>query len=172
MYEDDFDDFDLFDEGDDFELFDEEAFNEMEAYMEGALLAESDEEADAFLGALLSTAAGALPSVISVGSQMLPQFLGAAKNVLNSVARDPNVRRAARTGANVIAGTVQDVAKRYASGGPVSGQYVARRAAANAANALPYAVYGTRRKPKPKPTQPGRRRRPRPAPASRRVCPR
>jgi hypothetical protein len=114
----------------------------MEAYMEGALMAESDEEEDAFLGALLSTATSVLPSIISVGQRMLPKFLGAAKQVLNTVRNDPNVRRAAKTGVNVLTRTAQDVARRYASGQPVMGQYISRRAPGCAAKAFPYAAYG------------------------------
>lgn len=168
MYEDDdFDDFEL----DEFDLMagadfadedDEDAFEEMEAYMEGALMAESDEEEDAFLGALLSTATSMLPSIISVGQRVLPKFLGAAKQVLNTVRSDPNVRRAAKTGVNVLARTAQDVAKRYASGRPVSGQYISRRAAGYAARALPHALYGRRKMPAlvPGSAYPKRTRRP------------
>jgi hypothetical protein len=115
----------------------------MEAYMEGALMAESDEEEDAFLGALLSTATSMLPSIISVGQRMLPKFLGAAKQLLNTVRNDPNVRRAAKTGVNVLTRTAQDVARRYASGQPVMGQYTSRRApGCCAAKAFTHTAYG------------------------------
>jgi hypothetical protein len=145
---DDFDEFDLVAEEDAFEV-DEDTFEEMEAYMEGALLAESEEEEDAFLGALVSAATKALPSVISVGRKLLPKFVGAAKQVVRSVRRDPNVRRAAKAGVNVLTRTAQDVARQYARGGSVSGQFISRRAAAHAGRALPYAVYRTRRMPSP-----------------------
>lgn len=158
---DDFDDFDLIAEADDFED-DEEAFEEMESFMEGAIMADSEEEEDAFLGALVSAATRALPSVISVGKKLLPKFLGAAKQVVRSVRRDPNVRRAAKAGVNVITRTAQDVARQYARGGKVSGQFISRRAAQHAGKALPYAVYGTRRAPtlgRRSSTYPGRYRR-------------
>jgi len=158
MFEDDdFDDFealDDFEELDDFELMaeandyeEEDAYEEMEACMEGALLAESEEEEDEFLGALISAATRILPKAISVGRRVIPRLFGVAKSLVNSARRNPNIRRAARAGANVITRTAQDVAKQYARTGRVSGNFVSRRAAGHAARVLPYAVYGTRRVP-------------------------
>lgn len=153
MYEDDldlYDDMEL-DELDEFEddadfagEFEDDELEEMEYLMEGALMAESEEEEDAFLGALVSMATKALPSVLSVGRKVLPKLVGAAKHVVSAVGKDPNVRRAAKSGVNVLTRTAQDVARRYSQGRPVTGRYIARKAAGHTSRVIPYAVYGKR----------------------------
>ncbi len=146
-----FDEFDEFAEFDEFEeeeddglYFDSEEFEEMEDLMAGALTAESEEEEDAFLGALVSAATRALPRVLSVGRRVLPRLVGVARRVVSTVSKDPNVRRAARAGVNVVARTAQDVARQVSRGGPVSGSFIARRAAGHTARVIPYAFYGRR----------------------------
>ena len=124
------DDFDL-EEGDD--LFEPEDVVAMEAL--GALAAESleDEEAeDAFIGALASIAAKALP----LAKKALPFLKTAGKAIFNRAKRSPAVRSAVKSVPTVLRKTAADQLRRAAAGRKVTLNSTLRSAARNTANVI------------------------------------
>ncbi|MDH3659573.1 MAG: hypothetical protein OEU92_06015, partial [Alphaproteobacteria bacterium] len=149
--EDDFDDFDEdnfyddFDDGFDEDWFDEDDDFGFEAdgdlgYAEGdiiamehlaelAMEAASDEEEDAFIGALASIAGKVLPKAIPLAKKLLPKLAQAGKKIFDHARKSPAVQSAIKTAPTVMRNVARDQAKRLASGQPVDLNSTLRSAA-------------------------------------------
>lgn len=128
----DFED-DLDFESDELDIFDPADIVAMEQL--GALAADSleDEEAeDAFIGALASIAAKALP----IATKAVPFLIRAGKAVLNKAKRSPAVKSAVRSIPTVMRKTAADQLRNFAAGRPVTAKGTLRSAARHTANVL------------------------------------
>ncbi len=127
-----------------FEDFDAEQANGETALMEvlaaQAAEAESEEEADAFIGALLPIATSLIPKIApvaaKVGQAVLPQLVSGAKNLVSTLWKSPTTRQLIHTIPTIARGTAATIAKQVAAGKPVTGQTAVRALAAQTAKVL------------------------------------
>jgi len=109
---------------------------EMEALAEAALEAESEEEAEAFIGAIASLASKILPKAISIGRKVLPHVIKGATRLFRQVRRSPAGRAVVRSLPTVMRGTMRQTLQRISQGQPVTPTYVARTMAGQAARLM------------------------------------
>jgi hypothetical protein len=127
-----------------FEDFDAEHVNGETALMEvlaaQAAEAESEEEADAFIGALLPIATSLIPKIApvaaKVGQAVLPHLVSGAKNLVGTLWKSPATRQLIQTIPTIARGTAATIAKQVAAGKPVTGQTAVRALAAQTAKVL------------------------------------
>jgi hypothetical protein len=127
-----------------FEDFDGEQMNGETALMEvlatQAAEAESEEEADAFIGALLPIATSLIPKIAPVaarvGQAVLPHLVSGAKNLVGTLWKSPATRQLIQTIPTIARGTAATIAKQVAAGKPVTGQTAVRALAAQTAKVL------------------------------------
>ena len=116
------------------------AYPDAEALMEhlghAAAEAETEQEAEAFIGALIPLAAQLIPKVAPMVMKAAPQLVKAASNVAGRLFRSPSVRPLVRAVPNILRRTVADVSRQVAAGRPVTAQGVVRTFARNTANTL------------------------------------
>lgn len=157
--EDGFDDFDEDDFYDDFDdAFDEDWFDEddgygfemaesdygyaegdiiaMEHLAELAMEAASDEEEDAFIGALASIASKVLPKAIPLAKKLVPKLAQVGKKIFDHARKSPAVQSAIKTAPTVLRKVATDQAKRLASGQPVNLNSTLRSAAKHTRNVM------------------------------------
>ncbi|MGI9503584.1 MAG: hypothetical protein ACR2RE_11075 [Geminicoccaceae bacterium] len=121
--DDDFDE-DWFDEDDDFNFemadaspgYSKADIVAMEHLAELAMDAESDEEEDAFIGALASIASKALP----LAKKLVPKLAQAGKKIFDQARKSPAVQSAIKTAPSILRKVALDQAKRVAAGQPVN----------------------------------------------------
>ena len=89
--------------------------------------AETEQEAEAFLGALaplaFQAAKWAVPKIIKHG----PQLIRGAINLGRRLWRNPATRHAVRHVPRILGRTARDIGRRYAEGRPIDAHYVTRR---------------------------------------------
>ena len=104
---------------------------EMELLAEAATQAESEAEAEGFIGALVPLAAKFLPKLLPIAKNLLPKALSAARrvtpNLIKNVTRlgrkmrkHPRTRPLVRTLPTIVRNTVKTVGKAAAAGKPVT----------------------------------------------------
>jgi len=108
----------------------------MEHLGHSAAEAESEEEAEAFIGALIPLAAQLIPKVAPMVMKAAPQLVKAASNVAGRLLKSPSVRPLVRAVPNILRRTVADVSRQVAAGRPVTSQTIVRTFAKNTANTL------------------------------------
>lgn len=127
-----------------FEDFDAEQFDHETALMEvlaaEAADAETEEEADAFIGALLPIATSLIPKLVpaaaKIGQAVLPQLVSGAKNLVSTLWKSPATRELIQTVPTIARGTAAQIAKQVAAGKPVTAQSAVRALAGQAAKVL------------------------------------
>jgi hypothetical protein len=127
-----------------YEDFDGELMDEESALMEvlaaQAAEAESEEEADAFIGAILPIATSLIPKLApvaaKVGQAVLPHLVSGAKNLVGTLWKSPGTRQLSRTIPTIARGTAATIARQVAAGKPVTGQTAVRALAAQTAKVL------------------------------------
>lgn len=98
----------------------------MEHLGHAATQAESEEEAEAFIGALVPLAAQILPRVAPAVMRAAPQLIRGAANVVRTLRRNPATRQLVRTVPSIVGRTVQSLGSQIAQGRPITGQTAAR----------------------------------------------
>ncbi|HKS49314.1 MAG TPA: hypothetical protein VJT49_30245, partial [Amycolatopsis sp.] len=97
--------------------------------------AETEAEAEAFLGMLaplaIQAAKWAAPRIIKYA----PQLLRGAVNLGKRLWSNPTTRRAVRQVPKILARTARDVGHRYAQGRPINARYISRRLVGHTLNA-------------------------------------
>ncbi|MFI7122974.1 hypothetical protein [Amycolatopsis sp. NPDC049868] len=122
--------------------------------------AETEDEAEAFLGALaplaFQAAKWAAPKIIKHG----PQLIRGAVNLGRKLWRNPATRRAVRHIPKIIGRTARDVGRRYADGRPINARYITRRLVGHTVNSAQNAPANRRNQQRRRGRPQQRRRRP------------
>jgi hypothetical protein len=127
-----------------YEDFEAEQMNGEAALMEvlaaQAAEAESEQDADAFIGALIPLATSLIPKLVpaaaQVGQAVLPHLVSGAKNLASSLWKSPATRQLIQTIPTIARGTAATIAKQVAAGKPVTPQTAVRAMAGQAAKVL------------------------------------
>lgn len=82
--------------------------------------AQSEDEAEAFVGALVPLAAQAIPSAAPVVMRVAPQLISGLAQAASAMRRDPRTRTLVRQLPAVVQRTAASLAQRAAQGGPVT----------------------------------------------------
>jgi hypothetical protein len=98
----------------------------MEHLGHAATQAESEEEAEAFIGALIPLAAQILPRIAPAILRAAPRLIRGAANVARTLRSNPSTRQLVRTMPTIVGRTVQSLGSQVAQGRPVTGQTAAR----------------------------------------------
>src|SRR4051794_1925876 len=94
---------------------------ELMAHLAGnAATAEGEEEAEAFIGALVPIAARLIPRAASLVSRNAPALIRGATRIVRRLRKDPATRRLVRAMPVVLQRTAQSLADQAASGRPVT----------------------------------------------------
>ncbi|MEU9688368.1 MULTISPECIES: hypothetical protein [Amycolatopsis] len=121
--------------------------------------AETEDEAEAFLGALaplaFQAAKWAAPKIIKHG----PQLIRGAVNLGRKLWRNPATRRAVRHIPKIIGRTARDVGRRYADGRPINARYITRRLVGHTVNSAQNAPANRRNQQQRRRGRPQQRRR-------------
>jgi hypothetical protein len=112
----------------------------MEVLAAEAADAESEEEADAFIGAILPLATSLIPKLVpaaaKVGQAVLPSLVSGAKNLVSTLWKQPATRQLVQTIPTIARGTAATIAKQVAAGKPVTAQTAVRALAGQTAKVL------------------------------------
>jgi hypothetical protein len=112
----------------------------MEVLAAHAAEAESEEEADAFIGAILPLATSLIPKIAPVAAKaaqtVLPSLVSGAKNLVSTLWKSPATRQLVQTIPTIARGTAATIAKQVAAGKPVTPQTAVRALAGQAAKVL------------------------------------
>ena len=96
----------------------------MEVLAAEAAEADSEEEADAFIGAILPLATSLIPKLVpaaaKVGQAVLPSLVSGAKNLVSTLWKQPATRQLIQTIPTMARGTAATIAKQVAAGRPVT----------------------------------------------------
>jgi len=107
----------------------EDTILEMEMLAEAALEADSEEEADEFLGLLGGLASTLLPKAISLGKKFLPKFARGVASFFRKKVHSPTGRRMIRIAPQVIRNVARGAARRYGSGMPITPSWLLKNVA-------------------------------------------
>lgn len=114
--------------------------NEYELMMEHlayqAAQAESEAEAEAFLGALVPLAARLIPSAARAITAVAPSLVRGVAQMGRTLYNSPTTRSLLQTAPTVLKGTVRTLANQAAQGKPLTSTTALRALAGNAANVL------------------------------------
>ncbi len=111
--------------------------DEAVAYLaESATSAESDEDADAFIGALVPLAISALPSVARVAGRVIPHLARSAARTVRVLRSRPSTRRMVRAMPTIVRRTAMDIGRQARRGRPVTPAAARRVLARNTARVL------------------------------------
>jgi hypothetical protein len=100
---------------------------ELMAHLAGnAATAEGEEEAEAFIGALVPIAARLIPRAASLVSRNAPALIRGATRIVRRLRRDPATRRLVRAMPVVLQRTAQSLADQAATGRPVTAESTVR----------------------------------------------
>jgi hypothetical protein len=100
---------------------------ELMAHLAGnAATAEGEEEAEAFIGALVPIAARLIPRAASLVSRNAPALIRGATRIVRRLRKDPATRRLVRAMPVVLQRTAQSLADQAASGRPVNAETTVR----------------------------------------------
>jgi hypothetical protein len=112
----------------------------MEVLAAEAAEADSEEEADAFIGAILPLATSLIPKLApaaaKVGQAVLPSLVAGAKNLVSTLWKQPATRQLVQTIPTIARGTAATIAKQVAAGKPVTAQTAVRALAGQTAKVL------------------------------------
>src|SRR5262249_32464369 len=108
----------------------------MEHLGHAAASAESEAEAEAFIGALVPLAAKALPKIGKAVMKAAPQLVKAAARVGKVLSKTPATRQPVRTMPELARRTVRSLAHRVAQGKPLTGRAAVRSLARHASHLL------------------------------------
>lgn len=104
---------------------------QMDYLAEMAFETEDEDEAEAFLGALVPLAARLLPRLGGAVSRVTPRLISGVSRVAKTLRRHPATRGMVRSLPGIVRNTTRDVARHYSKHGNISGQqaakYLARR---------------------------------------------
>jgi hypothetical protein len=101
-----------------------------------AASAESEEEAEAFLGALVPLAAQLIPRVAPVVMRAAPQLINGVANAARTLMNSPTTQQLVRTLPTVAKNTVGAIARQVANGRPVTVQSAVQTLARQTANVI------------------------------------
>ena len=87
-----------------------------------AARAQSEQEAEAFLGALVPLAARLIPHVAPAVMRAAPQLIRGVANIAHSVWRNPATQQLVRTIPTILSRTAQSLGDQAAAGRPITGQ--------------------------------------------------
>jgi hypothetical protein len=100
---------------------------ELMAHLAGnAAAAEGEEEAEAFIGALVPIAARLIPRAASIVARNAPALIRGATRIVRRLRRDPATRRLVKAMPVVLQRTAQSLADQAASGRPVTAESTVR----------------------------------------------
>lgn len=108
----------------------------MEHLGHAAASAESEAEAEAFIGALVPLAAKALPKLARVVMKAVPHLVKGAARVTRTLRQNPKTRHLVRTVPELARRTVRSLAHRAAGGKPVTGRAALRSLARHTSHLL------------------------------------
>jgi hypothetical protein len=108
----------------------------MEHLGHAAATAESEAEAEAFIGALIPLAARLLPRVAPTIMRAAPQLIRGAANVTRTLRRSPTTRPLVRTLPTIVRRTAASIAQQAQQGQPVSTPAAVRTLAQQAARLI------------------------------------
>lgn len=91
-----------------------------------AARAQSEAEAEAFLGALVPMAARLIPRIAPAVMRTAPALIRGVANVGRTLLRSPVARPLVRAVPNIVRGTVADMARMVSQGQPITGQAAVR----------------------------------------------
>jgi hypothetical protein len=101
-----------------------------------AASAESEEEAEAFLGALIPLAAQLVPRVAPMVMRAAPQLINGVANAARTLMNSPATQQLVRTLPTIAKNTVGSIARQVANGQPVTVQSAVRTLARQTANVI------------------------------------
>jgi hypothetical protein len=101
-----------------------------------AASAESEEEAEAFLGALIPLAAQLIPRVAPMVMRAAPQLINGVANAARTLMNSPATQQLVRTLPTIAKNTVGSIARQVANGQPVTVQSAVRTLAQQTANVI------------------------------------
>lgn len=148
-----------------------------------AASAESEEEAEAFLGALVPLAAQLIPRVAPIVMRAAPQLINGVASAARTLMNSPTTQQLVRTLPTIAKNTVGAIARQVANGRPVTVQSAVRTLARQTANVIGNPQQATRayqrnksldrahHRTAPKPTAPINRPKPQPQAQQRRAQP-
>jgi len=108
----------------------------MEHLGHAAATAESEAEAEAFIGALLPVAARLIPRVAPLVTRALPQLVRGASSVVRQLRRTPATRPLVRTVPTIVRRTMASIARQARQGQPVPPAAAVRTLAQQTAQVL------------------------------------
>ena len=108
----------------------------MEHLGHAAAEAETEEEAEAFIGALIPMAARLIPRVAPAIMRAAPQLIRGAAGVVRTLRRNPATRQLVRTVPTIMRQTVADVARQVSRGQRITPQTAVRSLARQTASVL------------------------------------
>jgi hypothetical protein len=108
----------------------------MEHFGHAAATAESEAEAEAFIGALIPLAARLLPQLGSAVMRVAPQLIRGASRVARTLRTSPVTRPLVRALPAVVRSTTADLARQVSRGQPLTAQGAVRTLARNTARTL------------------------------------
>jgi hypothetical protein len=91
-----------------------------------AAAAEGEEEAEAFIGALIPMAARLIPRAASLVTRNAPALISSASRIVRRLRRDPSTRRLVKAMPVVLQRTAQSLADQAATGRPVTADSAVR----------------------------------------------
>lgn len=107
----------------------EDTIVEMEMLAEAALEADSEEEADEFLGILGGLASALLPKAISIGKKLLPKFARGVASFFRKKRHSPIGRRMIRIAPQILRNVARGASRRYSSGMPITPSWLLKNVA-------------------------------------------
>jgi hypothetical protein len=108
----------------------------MEHLGHAATEAESEAEAEAFIGAMIPLAARLIPRVAPAVMRAAPQLIRGAAGVVRTLRRNPATRQLVRTVPTIVRSTVADIARQAGQGQAVTPQAAVRALARQTARTL------------------------------------
>jgi hypothetical protein len=108
----------------------------MEHLGHAAAETESEEEAEAFIGALIPLAARIIPRVAPAIMRSAPQLIRGAARVTRTLRRNPATRQLVRTMPTIIRNTAANIARQASQGRPVTPQTAVRALAQQTARVI------------------------------------
>ncbi len=127
----------------------EDEFDAMDYLAEMAVVTEDEDEAEAFLGALVPLAARLLPRLGGGVTKVIPHLVSGVSRVAKTLRSNPNARRMIRSLPGIVRNTTRDVARHYSRQGNISGKTAAKYLAHRTYQGLNRRTASARKLPKP-----------------------
>lgn len=104
----------------------EDDLEAMDYLAEMAVVTEDEDEAEAFLGALVPLAAKLLPQMSGAVSKVMPHLVSGVSRVARTLRSSPAARKMIRSLPGIVRNTTRDVARHYARRGNITGKTAAK----------------------------------------------